>query len=160
MAPSYYAWIIIWTNTYLILKSLGHNILVNSCINIQTHAILIHSWITSFNSLAPGKFEWNIWSLIFQITSVTDGWGISCELNLSLSEVSHTTWGTRVIAQSLKPRQQNGPWLEILQATINTCLIINILSLWLIKKKKICCSTNYVTYLKMIILIYIPWRAL
>ena len=34
------------------------------------------------NSLAPGKFEWNFMSLIFQIISVIDGWGISCELTL------------------------------------------------------------------------------
>ena len=33
-------------------------------------------------------------------------------------------------------RQQYGPKLEILQTAINTCLVINILSLWLIKKKK------------------------
>ena len=39
--------------------------------------------------------------------------------------------------QSLKTRQQNGPKLEILQTAIkNTCLIINILSLWLVWKKK------------------------
>ena len=35
-----------------------------------------------FNSLAPGKLEWNFWSFIFQIISVIDGWGISCELAL------------------------------------------------------------------------------
>ena len=34
------------------------------------------------NSLAPGKFEWHFRYLIFQIISVTDGWGISCELSL------------------------------------------------------------------------------
>ena len=50
--------------------------------------------------------------------------------------------------------QQNGPKLEILQSAINTCLIINILSLWLIwKKKKIRRNKNYVTYQKMIIFI-------
>ena len=43
--------------------------------------------------------------------------------------------GTQVIAQSLKTRQQNGPKLEILQTAINTCMIINILSLWPIWKK-------------------------
>ena len=51
-----------------------------------------------------------------------------------ISHVGHD--GTQVIAQSLKTRQQNGPKLEILQSAINTCLIINILSLWLIWKKK------------------------
>ena len=35
-----------------------------------------------FNSLAPGKFEWNFRYLILQIISVTNGWGISCELAL------------------------------------------------------------------------------
>ena len=35
-----------------------------------------------FNSLAPGKFEWHLRYLIFQIISVIDGWGISCELAL------------------------------------------------------------------------------
>ena len=44
--------------------------------------------------------------------------------------------GTQVITQSLNTHQQNGPKLEILQSAINTCLIINILSLWLIWKKK------------------------
>ena len=34
------------------------------------------------NSLAPGKFEWNIRYLILQIISLIDGWGISCELAL------------------------------------------------------------------------------
>ena len=32
------------------------------------------------NSLAPGKCEWNFRYLIFQVISVIDGWGISCEL--------------------------------------------------------------------------------
>ena len=35
-----------------------------------------------FNSLAPGKFEWNFRYLILQIISVSDGWGFSCELAL------------------------------------------------------------------------------
>ena len=34
------------------------------------------------NSLAPGKFEWNFRYLIFQIITVIDSWGISCELAL------------------------------------------------------------------------------
>ena len=39
-------------------------------------------WCTKLNSLVPGKFEWNFRSLIFQIISVIDSWGISCELVL------------------------------------------------------------------------------
>ena len=67
--------------------------------------------------------------------------------------------GTQVIAQSLKTRQQNGPKLEILQTAINTCLIINILSLSDYgsygekKKKKIRRNKNWATNRKMIILI-------
>ena len=38
-----------------------------------------YNWV---NSLAPGKFEWHFRYLIFQIISVIDGWGISCELAL------------------------------------------------------------------------------
>ena len=39
-------------------------------------------YVHLLNSLAPGKFEWHIRYLIFQIISVIDGWGISCELAL------------------------------------------------------------------------------
>ena len=35
-----------------------------------------------FNSLAPGKFEQYFGYLIFEIISVINGWGISCELAL------------------------------------------------------------------------------
>ena len=35
-----------------------------------------------FNSLVPGKFEWNFRYSILQIISVIDGWGISSELAL------------------------------------------------------------------------------
>ena len=37
---------------------------------------------TEFNSLAPGKVEWNFTYLILQIISVIDSWCISCELAL------------------------------------------------------------------------------
>ena len=36
----------------------------------------------NLNSLAAGQFEWNLRYLILQIISVTDGWGIFCELAL------------------------------------------------------------------------------
>ena len=35
-----------------------------------------------FNSLAPGKFEWNFRRVIFKQILVIDGWGISCEIAL------------------------------------------------------------------------------
>ena len=34
--------------------------------------------IIFFNSLAPGKFEWNFRCVIFKQIQVIDGWGISC----------------------------------------------------------------------------------
>ena len=37
---------------------------------------------TVFNSLAPGKFEWNFRYVIFKQILVSDGWGISCEIAL------------------------------------------------------------------------------
>ena len=47
--------------------------------------IVQSAWIAQLgclNSLIPGKFEWHFRYLIFQIISVIDGWGISCELAL------------------------------------------------------------------------------
>ena len=35
------------------------------------------------NSLAHGRFAWNVILVIFKLTSVIDGWGISCEIALS-----------------------------------------------------------------------------
>ena len=35
-----------------------------------------------FNSLAPGKFEWNFRHIIFKKILVIDGWDISCEIAL------------------------------------------------------------------------------
>ena len=53
-----------------------------------------------FNSLAPGKFEWNFRYLIFQIISLIGGWGISCELlrwmSLDLTDNKSTLVRVRV----------------------------------------------------------------
>ena len=38
--------------------------------------------VIRFNSLAPGKCEWNFRYVIFKQISVIDGWGISCEIAL------------------------------------------------------------------------------
>ena len=35
------------------------------------------------NSLAPGRFEWNLRLVIFKLNLVIDGWGFSCEIVLS-----------------------------------------------------------------------------
>ena len=46
------------------------------------HLKVKSSHCKSFNSLTTGKFEWYFRYLIFQMISVIDGWGISCELAL------------------------------------------------------------------------------
>ena len=58
--------------------SLGSRIVV-SVVATRWHAL---SQMIMFNSLAPGKFEWNFRYLIFKIILVIDGWGISCEFAL------------------------------------------------------------------------------
>ena len=40
------------------------------------------TWYCIFNSLAPGKFEWNIIYAIFKWILVIGGWVISCEIAL------------------------------------------------------------------------------
>ena len=40
----------------------------------------IHRQCLGFNSLAPGKFEWNLRHVIFKQILVIDGWSISCEI--------------------------------------------------------------------------------
>ena len=46
------------------------------------HCVIWDPVISIFNSLAPGKFEWNFRYVIFKWILVTDGWGISCEIAL------------------------------------------------------------------------------
>ena len=66
----------------------------------------------------------------------------------------------KLLCNHLRPVNKTGTRLEILQTAINTCLIINILTVIFYhygsyekKKKKIHCNKNYVTNWKMIILI-------
>ena len=42
----------------------------------------VSEWVIKFNTLAPGKFEWNSRYVIFKWILVIDGWGISCEIAL------------------------------------------------------------------------------
>ena len=48
------------------------------------------SWCPTFNSLAPGKFEWNFIYIIFKQILVIDGWGISCEIDLAWMSLDFT----------------------------------------------------------------------
>ena len=51
-------------------------------INIEWVNGLVISVKPLFNSLAPGKFEWNFRYVIFKWILVIDGWGISFEIAL------------------------------------------------------------------------------
>ena len=47
--------------------------------------------LITFNSLTPGRFEWNFMQVIFKLISMIYGWGISCEtavrwMSLDLSD--------------------------------------------------------------------------
>ena len=49
------------------------------------------SWkLSCFNSLTPGKFEWNFWYVFFKWILVIDGWGISCEIALMWMSLDST----------------------------------------------------------------------
>ena len=50
--------------------------------NIYTHGRHPIGVFGNFNSLAPGKFEWNFRHVIFKQILVIDGWGISCAIAL------------------------------------------------------------------------------
>ena len=59
---------------------LGHNELTVYCHGAT--AIGCHDIVLNFNSLAPGKFEWNFRYVIFKQILIIDGWGICCEIVL------------------------------------------------------------------------------
>ena len=61
---------------------------------VQPLQIQMHytNWLTGFNSLAPGRFEWNFRQVIFKLILVIDVCGISCEiaqLSLDLLMTGH-----------------------------------------------------------------------
>ena len=57
--------------------------------------------ITFFNSLAPGKFEWNFRYVIFKWILMINGWDTSCDIALlwmSLDLIEDQTTLVQVIA--------------------------------------------------------------
>ena len=52
--------------------------------------LLLHGSGSSLKSLTPGKFEWYFRYQTFQIISVINGWGISCELALRWTSLDLT----------------------------------------------------------------------
>ena len=49
-----------------------------------------------FNSLAPGKFEWNFRYVIFKWILVIAGWSISCEIALIRMSLEFTVWSVNI----------------------------------------------------------------
>ena len=47
-------------------------------------------YMTQYNLLSPGKFEWNFVFVIFKQILAIDGWGISCEITLIWMSVDFT----------------------------------------------------------------------
>ena len=66
-----------------------HHIIKQGCFRKGVMMSLSALWC-HLNSLAPGKFEWHFSYLIFQIISVINGWGISCELALRWTSLDFT----------------------------------------------------------------------
>ena len=53
--------------------------------------------LSVFNSLAPGKFEWNFRHVIFKQISLIDGWGISGEIALIWMSLDFTDDQSRLV---------------------------------------------------------------
>ena len=51
-----------------------------------------------FNSLAPGKFQWNFRQVIFKQILVIDGWSISCEIALIWMTLDFTNDQSTLVA--------------------------------------------------------------
>ena len=97
-----------------------------------------------FNSLAPGRFEWNFRYLTSQIISVIDGWGISCKLALRWTSLDLTddkstlvqvmacclTASSHYLSQcwprSLSPYGVTRPQWVINQPTVPACLFADV----------------------------------
>ena len=61
----------------------------------------------SVNSLAPGKFDWNIRHLIFKQILVIDGWGISFEIALLWMSLDYTDDKSTLVQVMTWCRQAN-----------------------------------------------------
>ena len=87
----------------------------NGC-NLSTfdEVVLWQMLLDRFNSLVPGKFEWNFRYLVIPIISVIDGWGIPCELALRWMSLDLTDYkSTLVQVMAGAVRQQAITWANI-----------------------------------------------
>ena len=83
-----------WTDWHIIFTC--HSYCTKMCINLiclklyctdmwlwYQHVFFTVHMYEMFNSLAPGKYEWNFRHVIFKQILVIDDWGISCEIALT-----------------------------------------------------------------------------
>ena len=71
MIHTFYQWV-------LLLMMMCILLLLFTCSSTRTLSVCM----IAFNSLAPGRFEWNFRWFIFKVISVVDSWGIDCEIAL------------------------------------------------------------------------------
>ena len=53
------------------------------------YSIIQSQWV---NSLAPGRFYWNLMYVVFKLILVLDDWGISCEICLQMNVIGPYWW--------------------------------------------------------------------
>ena len=94
----------------------------SKCVNwLQFRYCILLLWMNDsiFNSLAPGKFEWNFRYVIFKKISVIGGWGISCEIALIWMSLEFTDdQSTLVQVMPLGNKPLSEPMLTQISVTI------------------------------------------
>ena len=93
------------TNIPLKTVSCRTNIFHDKCDIMQTLRVF-------FNSLAPGKFEWNLIHVIFKWLWVVDGWGTSCEIALIWMSLDFTDDQSTLVQVMAKWRQSTSHYLS------------------------------------------------
>ena len=67
----------------------GHNPMTGVC-HDKMYGISPTTERTRINSLAPVRYEWTFWEVIFKLMFVIDGWGISCEIAPTVNVIGLT----------------------------------------------------------------------
>ena len=83
-----------------------------------------HHYQSLINSLAPGKFEWNIRHVIFKQILVIDVWGIFCEIVLIRMSLDFTDDGTKPFPESILTQVSVAIWCH--EATMSLSYIAYI----------------------------------
>ena len=99
----------------LVLSSLLLENYVNSFVLVNigsSNSMLLGDTKPLLNSLAPGKFESNFRYVIFKRISVTDGWGISCEITIIWMSLDFTDDQSTLVQVMGLCRQGNKPLPE------------------------------------------------